>query len=536
MEHIRDIRGDARHNARRRAGEGRDEKRALSQSDDSHLTMLRLYRGPSASAGALVLIRTLRSSGNRVGIGPPTVPKPATATVHGRPPPWRRVPAPLLRRHLDPIASIVSRLPTILRRAELDAVRDLRKRELITAVASGSKVLYRQNLDQLLLTGTMGPVPLSKGLAFALMSDPCAPPDPEFLFRGERDVCAGIRLAKNIARPVIRARTLRRLHGVLKTWNLHPHRRRVVKIPAEIPRSRVRVSSGQPDRPALYTACVLCLGLGTDYLHVYKKMYFLQRVLGCYCGVQKKVDTDRLLHPPLRSAGDVGGAASVHSRDVMKPNAGCGTLRGAGKDQRYWKFECVRSKDKLEEALRCLVCDWRATVSGVHLPIRLREVKKFMCSFLCLMDQPPSAGRIWTPDDKARTMAWDVSEQDYLVAGLEQMARDTTHWKMVPDSPESVAELYEGLHNFVGRKERVHLSRKKGWAGSIVPFTFARSNQSAMISLRCGADVPVKNLVTAACGKSSAGGIIQRVLSSELLAVRRLCGLSACACHGNAPT
>ena len=41
MEHIRDIRGDARHNARRRAGEGRDEKRALSQSDDSHLTMLR---------------------------------------------------------------------------------------------------------------------------------------------------------------------------------------------------------------------------------------------------------------------------------------------------------------------------------------------------------------------------------------------------------------------------------------------------------------------------------------------------------------
>ena len=260
---------------------------------------------------------------------------------------------------------------------------------------------------------------------------------------------------------------------MLKTWNLHPHRRRVVKIPAEIPRSRVRkfLLDNLTDLRCT-PACVLCLGLGTDYLHVYKKMYFLQRVLGCYCGVQKKVDTDRLLHPPLRSAGDVGGAASVHSRDVMKPNAGCGTLRGAGKDQRYWKFECVRSKDKLEEALRCLVCDWRATVSGVHLPIRLREVKKFMCSFLCLMDQPPSAGRIWTPDDKARTMAWDVSEQDYLVAGLEQMARDTTHWKMVPDSPESVAELYEGLHNFVGRKERVHLSRKKGWAGSIVPFTF----------------------------------------------------------------
>ena len=101
------------------------------------------------------------------------------------------------------------------------------------------------------------------------------------------------------------------------------------------------------------------------------------------------------------------------------------------------------------------------------------------------MDQPPSVGRIWAPDDKARTMAWDVSEQDYLMAGLEQMAPDTTHWKMVPDSPESVAELYEGLHSLVGRKERVHLSRKKGWTGSIVPYTYCTikskcHDQSAM--------------------------------------------------------
>ena len=159
-------------------------------------------------------------------------------------------------------------------------------------------------------------------------------------------------------------------------------------------------------------------------------------------------------------------------------------MKGAGKDQRYWKFECVRSKDKLEEALRCLVCDWRTTVPGVHLPLRQREVQKFMCSlpprdkgeeynaYTLGMDQPPSAGRIWAPDDKARTMAWDVSEQDYLLAGFKQMARDTTHWKMVPDSPESVAELYEGLHSLVGRKERVHLSRKKGWTGSIVPYTY----------------------------------------------------------------
>ena len=170
MEHIRDLRGDARHNARRRAGECRDKKRAFGQSDDSHLTTLRLYRGPSTSAAALerVLIRTLRPSGNRVGIGPPAVPKSAAVTVRGRPQPWRRTPAPLLRRNLDPIASIVSRLPTIMRRAELDAVRKLCQEELIAAVAAGRKVFYRWKLDQLLLNGNMGPVPLSNQIRVLL--------------------------------------------------------------------------------------------------------------------------------------------------------------------------------------------------------------------------------------------------------------------------------------------------------------------------------------------------------------------------------
>ena len=59
-----------------------------------------------------------------------------------------------------------------------------------------------------------------------------------------------------------------------------------------------------------------------------------------------------------------------------------------------------------------------------------------------------------------------------LQRGLAQVARDTMHWKMVPDSSECVAELYEGLHRLVARKERVHLSRKKGWTGSIVPHAF----------------------------------------------------------------
>ena len=40
------------------------------------------------------------------------------------------------------------------------------------------------------------------------------------------------------------------------------------------------------------------------------------------------------------------------------------------------------------------------------------------------MDQPPPEGRLWVPDDKARTTAWDVSERAFLTADLSQMARD----------------------------------------------------------------------------------------------------------------
>ena len=39
-------------------------------------------------------------------------------------------------------------------------------------------------------------------------------------------------------------------------------------------------------------------------------------------------------------------------------------------------------------------------------------------------------------------------------------------------SPDCIAELYEGLHRLVARKERVHLSRKKDWPALIVPYTY----------------------------------------------------------------
>ena len=119
------------------------------------------------------------------------------------------------------------------------------------------------------------------------MSDPRGPPDPESLFRGERDVYAGIRLAKNIARPVIRARTLRRLHGVLKMWNLPPHRRRVVKIPAEIPRSHVRkfLLDNLTDLRCTRPACFAWVWEQTIFTSTRKCTF--SSVLGCYCGVQK---------------------------------------------------------------------------------------------------------------------------------------------------------------------------------------------------------------------------------------------------------
>ena len=130
---------------------------------------------------------------------------------------------------------------------------------------------------------------------------------------------------------------------------------------------------------------------------------------------------------------------------------------GAGKDRRHRKFECVRSMDQLEDAVRALVCAWRVTVPEIHLPVRRREVRKLFCSlppcdmgqqytsYTTGMDWPPPEGRLWAPDVEARTIAWDVSEHAHLLAGLNQMAGDMTHWRQVADSPECIAELNVSL-------------------------------------------------------------------------------------------
>ena len=55
-------------------------------------------------------------------------------------------------------------------------------------------------------------------------------------------------------------------------------------------------------------------------------------------------------------------------------------------------------------------------------------------SYTKVMDQPPPEGRLWVPDDKARTMAWDVSDRAYPdESDLSPMA--STHWRQVTDTP-----------------------------------------------------------------------------------------------------
>ena len=144
---------------RRCAGECRSKKRAFGHADDSQLTMLRLYRGLLAldEAPESALIRTLQPTGNKVGIGTSVVPNSAVASARRRPPQWRRAPAISHACNLDPV-------------------------EIIAAIASGSKALYRQKLDQLVLAGHVGPATLSKALAVALVCDTRDPSDPESLF------------------------------------------------------------------------------------------------------------------------------------------------------------------------------------------------------------------------------------------------------------------------------------------------------------------------------------------------------------------
>ena len=68
----------------------------------------------------------------------------------------------------------------------------------------------------------------------------------------------------------------------------------------------------------------------------------------------RRADSDRLLSHPSRV-----------SRKFVRTG-----LRGAEKDRRCWKFECVRTADELEDAVRALVCAWRVAAPTVELPMK----------------------------------------------------------------------------------------------------------------------------------------------------------------------
>ena len=139
------------------------------------------------------------------------------------------------------------------------------------------------------------------------------------------------------------------------------------------------------------------------------------------------------------------------------------------------------------------------------------------------MDRPYE-GRLWIPDDKARTMAWNVSEHAYLMTGLNQMARDMTHWRQMTDSPDCIAKLNEGLHRLVARKERVHLSRKKDWPASVVPYAYCTIKSKCHDQSAQNRGRTCKKPGHSCTRKSSAGGITRRVRNSAPLVVQRRYG------------
>ena len=338
MEHARDIRGDARQKARHRAGECRSQKRVFGHTDDSQLTVLRLFRGPSASAAALerVLIRALRPTGNKAGTGSGGVPVVTGTLVRGRPRPWRRASGVLCGP--DPVSCAVSRPPKILRREHLAAVRRLHSAELVAQVASGSEAPYRRKLDQFMLQGDIGPVPLSKELAVALMADTRGPPDAESLFRNERDVCAGVRLAKKIARPVIRARALRRFCGVLRTLYLPPHRRRVVKVTTEIPKQTMRKFRLHSLADLRCTRPSCCLGVGTDHLHLYTKRTFSSASCGAIAAC-KDSDALDILSSRLDDSSVAAGGALLPLVNAMCGSGRTDAIRSLNACKRMNKWE-----------------------------------------------------------------------------------------------------------------------------------------------------------------------------------------------------
>ena len=168
--------------------------------------MLRLHRGPSACAAALerALIRTPQPTRNKLSTGSSGVPKTVVASARGRPRPWRRAPAVSHACNVYPVMTVILHLPSIMRREESVATQRVRQVGLLLQQRQAARPVVKRTCGGADGRHTWPPLTLNP------------------LFRSERDVHSGVQLAKRIARPVIRARTLRRFRGVLQIQTLRP--------------------------------------------------------------------------------------------------------------------------------------------------------------------------------------------------------------------------------------------------------------------------------------------------------------------------
>ena len=105
--------------------------------------------------------------------------------------------------------------------------------------------------------------------------------------------------------------------------------------------------------------------------------------------------------------------------------------------------------------------------SYVHSTVRLNRT-----CYLCIYMKLTLIVTVWlnpTFDLECGNIHYFVTPLPSPPLHTHSTATATTRPRPRP-SPVCIADLYEGLHRLVARKERVHLSGQKKWSESVVPY------------------------------------------------------------------
>ena len=339
--------------------------------------------------------------------------------------------------------------------------RWLKRQQALRDLSSGFDRFYKQSLDSRLVAGLgPGPIALTVNLALSMIADLRPTHSLATLNLDEGQVLSAWRFARQMPRPGIRARLLKRLREHIDSRGWPVPGRRMVSVPPEISLDVAKRSF-------------------MEHLLVLRKINFSRwRWL---------LESTIFSHSSRRTYADecwtmIKDAKTFTQSDTEEP--GDTSLRGAHKDSRHWKFECRREPFEATQFLRRSLGFWHRR-TGDDTPFEPSFVSQAIAAcnhwtlprsaaFRRCVDgmQKPEGGQSLIADDKARSSVWSVRTVDCIAALRKQLMDDPRRWEPVLEPRTHVIQECRDLHLELQKVLGKRVCHAKSWNENSLPYMY----------------------------------------------------------------